>query len=75
MRASPLFCAQVPISAYYARDAQNVKREHVATWQELTSRDIKIEEVPGNHLFFYQYDVRNEWMEAVLKGAPEGIRG
>lgn len=68
-------CGQVPISAYYARDDQNVQRDHVSTWQALTSRDFRLAEVPGNHLFFYQYDVRNNWMEAVLQGAPGAVRG
>lgn len=67
--------AKIPvlISAYYARDDKNVKRHHVNTWQDLTSHGFKIEEVPGNHLFFYQYDVRNKWMERVLETMPDGF--
>jgi len=63
----------LPISAYYAADDQNVKEEHVAGWRALTSASFRIEAVPGNHLFFYQYDVRNKWMERVIESAPAGF--
>ena len=60
----------VPIAAYYARDDQNVKKHHVEGWAGLTSAAFSISEVEGNHLFFYQYDVRNAWMQRVIDGLP-----
>lgn len=63
----------MPVSAYYARDDKNVKESHVATWKDMTCKDFRLEEVPGNHLFFYQYDVRNKWMDRVVESLPDGF--
>ena len=52
---------------------KNVKESHVATWKDMTCKDFRLEEVPGNHLFFYQYDVRNKWMDRVVESLPDGF--
>jgi len=63
----------VPINAFYAKDDKNVKEPHVKLWSEVTSKDFSLSMVPGNHLFFYQYAIRNDWMTDVIKGFPSGF--
>ena len=61
----------VPIRAFYAESDKKVKKSHVELWRGFTSEKfLGPEVVPGNHLFFYQYPVRNAWMDSVIQGLP-----
>ena len=64
----------VPVRAYYAARDKNVKRHHVDGWKRLLAAGtpFSVDEVGGNHLFFYDVPVRAAWMEAVVRGLPFG---
>ena len=64
----------VPVRAYYAAKDKNVKRHHVDGWKRLLAAGtpFSVDEVGGNHLFFYDVPVRAAWMEAVVRGLPFG---
>ena len=64
----------VPVRAYYAAKDKNVKRHHVDGWKRLLAAGtpFSVDEVGGNHLFFYDVPVRAAWMEAVVRGLPNG---
>ena len=65
---------KMPIQAYVAQRDQKVTEKHLRNWAGLTSAHFSLESVPGHHLFFYDYPVRNEWMDNVIAALPESCR-
>ena len=63
----------VPVRAFYAAADKRVKQQHVEQWRRFTSASFSLEEIEGNHLFFYDVPHRAAYMNRVLAGLPAGF--
>ena len=63
----PFGCA---LRCYYAEKDKRVKKEHVEMWQRYGTGSFSVEQVPGNHLFFYDVPARATYMRKVVEGLP-----
>ena len=63
----------VPVRAFYAAADKRVKQHHVEEWRRFTSASFSLEEIEGNHLFFYDVPHRAAYMNRVLAGLPAGF--
>ena len=65
---SPAFgCA---LRCYFAEKDKKVNKEHVEMWQRYGAGSFSVEQVPGNHLFFYDIPARATYMQKVVAGLP-----
>mmetsp|Transcript_30864 Transcript_30864/g.67601 ORF Transcript_30864/g.67601 Transcript_30864/m.67601 type:complete len:345 (-) Transcript_30864:494-1528(-) len=64
----------VPIQAYFAKKDRKISQKHVEGWKVFTAEQFSISEVAGNHLFFYDFPVRNQWMETVISKFPAAFK-
>jgi len=63
----------VPVRAFYAAADKRIKQRHVEGWRRFTSASFSLEEIEGNHLFFYDVPHRAAYMKRVLAGLPAGF--
>ena len=63
------------LRCYYAEKDKRVKKEHVEMWQRYGTGSFSVEQVPGNHLFFYDVPARATYMQKVVEGLPSPAFG
>jgi len=62
----------IPMKGFVFQKDKRVKKHHVEMWKALTTEKLTftVEEMEGNHLFFYDVPARKTWMEKVISYLP-----
>jgi hypothetical protein len=60
----------IPMQARVLSKDCRCKKHHLELWKRFTTASFELEEMPGNHLFFYDVPARDEWMKSILKKLP-----
>jgi surfactin synthase thioesterase subunit len=62
----------IPIKAFYFAKDKRCKKHHLEMWKNFTTEKLAftLDEMDGNHLFFYDVPARKVWMEKAITKLP-----
>ena len=58
------------VRGYFASEDKRVKEKHMEGWRAFATGSFALEQVDGNHLFFFDVPARAKYMQHVVSRLP-----